>query len=162
MKIIADAANAGYNDYIHESTRPPGVDRKYQTTSTSARSAADVETQKGRYIAHHLIAPNVWADYMGIVALASQAGWKVDERQNIILLPKDIAAQRELAPTLPIHNGPHGNYDGVTRSIIDQLLNKSPSPMTPDGALTVFRNASRINRVAITNGLYGYWLKAAQ
>jgi hypothetical protein len=157
--LITKVAEAGIADYVFESARPPGVERRFQTTSASAWAAVDKEVEKGRYIAHHLIAPNVWKDHIADVALAYDADWDVDVPSNILRLPKDEAAQRELAPELPIHRGTHPNYDLITRALILNELSKYPEPRTPTLARAVFEDVARANRDAILSGAYHPWLK---
>jgi len=157
--LIKKVAEAGIADYVFESARPPGVDRRFQTTSASAWAAVDKEVEKGKYIAHHLIAPNVWKDHIADVALAYDAKWDVDAPSNIILLPKDEAAQRELAPELPIHRGPHPIYDAETPLLILNELAKRPEPRTPTDARAVFEEVARKNKDAIRSGAFHPWLK---
>ena len=157
--LITKVAETGIADYVFESARPPGVDRRFQTTSASAWAAVDEEVEKGRYIAHHVIAPNVWKDHIADVALAYDAKWNVDAPSNIILLPKDEAAQRELAPGLPIHRGPHRIYDAETRQLILDELSKRPEPRTPTDARAVFEEVARKNKDAIRSGAFHPWLK---
>jgi len=157
---IIQAANAGMADYVYWSARPKGVDREYQTTSASARAAVIAETDLNKDVAvHHLIPANVWKDKLYLVQLAGQAGWKVDDPDNLIDLPRNAVQQARMGGFLPIHNASHGVYDDDATRLIEAQEAASPKPITPVQARIIFTNVCCIERIRINSGYYGEFMR---
>jgi len=158
--LIIQAANAGMADYVYQSARPKGVDRKYQTTSASARAAVITETELNKDVAvHHFIPANVWKDKLYLVELAYEAGWRVDDPDNLIDLPRDPVQQARMGGFLPIHNGSHSKYDDDAMRIIEAQEAASSKPITPVQAREIFTNVCCIERIRITSGYYGEFVR---
>ncbi len=91
--------------------RPTNMSAELQTTSSSARTAANLQPND-QMQAHHLIPANVWGAFVRITRLASQAGWQQDSPENLIALPANEASQAKLAADniiVPIHSSSHPN-----------------------------------------------------
>ena len=160
FKMIIQAANAGVADYVYQSARPKGVDRKYQTTSASARAAVIAETDLNSNVAvHHLIPANVWRDKLYLVKLAELADWKVNDPSNLMELPRNAAEQARMGGFLPIHNASHDKYDrDATRVIAGQEF-MAQKPITPEQAIRILRNTSYIQKARIYDGYYGEFMR---
>ena len=158
--LIIQAANAGMADYVYQSARPKGVDRKYQTTSASARAAVVSETELDRNVAvHHLIPANVWKDKLYLVQLAEKAGWNVNDKTNLIPLPRNAAQRARMRGSLPIHNASHGKYDEDATRLIVAGEDASPKPITPEQAKIVLMNVCAIEKARIISGYYGDFMR---
>ncbi len=157
VQLIGEAARAGVADYVLESARPPGVERKYQTTSASARAAVISETELTRDVAvHHLIPPNIWKQKLYLVKLAD---WKVDNPDNLIILPRTPAAQARMGGILPIHDSRHRIYDQDTIDLINSQESVSKKPITPDQANKILGIVCKTNEIEIRSGHYGKFLR---
>jgi len=160
--MIIQAANAGAADYVYQSARPKGVDRKYQTTSASARAAVISETDRDINVAvHHLIPANVWRDKLYLVELAYAANWNVNDETNLIKLPRNVAAQARMGGILPIHNASHATYDkdAIRLIVAEEIV--SPKPITPEQAKVILMNVCSVERSRINNGYYGEFMRVS-
>jgi hypothetical protein len=127
--------------------RPPNAPAALQTTISAARSAARLQTND-QMRAHHLIPANVWGENLDIAALASQAGWQPDSKENIIPLPANEETQAKIAAKdgfiLPIHNSSHPNYDWEVRSLIlAEKAKYGEETLTPAQARAVFEKVAK-------------------
>ncbi len=164
FNLIIGAANAGLTDFVAESrARPAGVAPELQTTSRAARAAIAEQLKSGRMQAHHLVPAYNWGQRTDISALAVDAGWKVDSPSNEIALPVDPAAQAEhearFGEWLPVHRGSHKSYNDETASLILAEQAKFPPNLTPLQARAIMDEVARINRMRLTTGYYGPFVK---
>ena len=160
FNMVIQAANAGVADYVYQSARPKGVDRKYQTTSASARAAVIAETDLNSNVAvHHLIPANVWRDKLYLVELANQAGWKVDDPSNLMELPRNQVQQARMGGYLPIHNASHDKYDRDAMRVISGQEIFAPKPITPEQAARILINTSFVQRARIYSEYYGEFMR---
>jgi hypothetical protein len=125
--------------------RPANMPPALQTTSESARAAANLQTND-QMRAHHLIPANVWGAFVGITPLAHKAGWVPETADNLIGLPANEVTQKKLIAegmTLPIHSTSHSNYDGTTTGEIIEGVTETTSDstltLTPAQALAIYK-----------------------
>ena len=82
-----------------------------------------------------------------------------DLPSNLIALPKDLQTQADVGGELPLHRGPHGNYDKDTQALINALVVAIPEEMNPQTARSVLEAVSMINRIKILGGYYNPFMK---
>ena len=125
--------------------RPANMPAALQTTSSSARTAANLQTND-QMQAHHLIPANVWGAFAPITTLAGKAGWQPDTKDNLIGLPANPATQEKLAAgglTLPIHSSSHPNYDLWTSGEIIMEQENYGDTLTPVEARAIFEKVEK-------------------
>jgi len=167
FSLIIGAANSGLSDYaVASRARPAGIDPSLQTKSAVARRAIGLRVGDKRMQAHHLVSANVWKTYKDVAALAQKNGWHQDAPSNLVALPTNEINQADLASQtglfLPIHRGPHTNYDNQSLALIKRLRRQKPSPLRPVDARAILDEAARTNRNKILSFEFGPALKVQQ
>jgi hypothetical protein len=102
-----------------------------------------------------------WGMHADIATLALDAEWAGDLADNLIALPADTATYAQWRGSLPMHRGPHPQYNLETAGRIAALRRVFPNP-TPLEAKAILEDVARQNRIRILRGDFNPIIKVSQ
>ena len=136
-RVLAGAAPAAGNGpagAIVLEYRPNRVHPNLSTNSDVARQLVATQARFQPWQAHHLIP---FADVRDLPRQAQLAignsGWKMDSVENLVVLPGDELAYASAfnMPRLPLHRGPHPQYNAEVAQRLTHLGREAPTMSDP-------------------------------
>ena len=140
--------------------RPAGAPSYLQANSRIARAAVAANLMQGNWSGHHLVPVASYWTLPAWAKAAYSAGWQPNGPSNVIALPADAQAQAMVGGLLPIHNGPHPDYNLQTQAQLNTLIRISgtvtPTPLLARG---IFETVQYENRLQILTGQWNPQVK---